>query len=83
MGACLFISVGLLWYYKYLNFSIEMLNSLFSLHPPLQIVSGIVLPLGISFYTFHVLSYTLDVYFGPMPFYIRVIFDAYDTTTSN
>lgn len=64
MGVCLFISVGLLWYYKYLNFSIEMLNSLFSLQPPLQIISGIVLPLGISFYTFHVLSYTLDVYFG-------------------
>lgn len=64
MGSCLFISVGLLWYYKYLNFSIEMLNSLFSLKPPLQLISGIVLPLGISFYTFHVLSYTLDVYFG-------------------
>ena len=64
MGACLSISVGLLWYYKYLNFSIEMLNSMFSLQPPLQLVSGIVLPLGISFYTFHVLSYTLDVYFG-------------------
>ena len=64
MGSCLFISVGLLWYYKYLNFSIEMMNSLFSLQPPLQLISGIVLPLGISFYTFHVLSYTLDVYFG-------------------
>lgn len=64
MGVCLFISVGLLWYYKYLNFSIEMLNSLFSLQPSIQLISGIVLPLGISFYTFHVLSYTLDVYFG-------------------
>lgn len=66
MGVCLLISVGLLWYYKYLNFSIEMLNSLFSIQPPLQLISGIVLPLGISFYTFHVLSYTLDVYFGRM-----------------
>lgn len=64
MGLCLFISIGLLWYYKYLNFSIEILNSLFNLQPRLSTISGIVLPLGISFYTFHVLSYTLDVYFG-------------------
>lgn len=61
---CLCVSVGLLWYFKYLNFSIEVLNSIFSLQPPLHLISDIVLPLGISFYTFHVLSYTLDVYFG-------------------
>lgn len=61
---CVCVSVGLLWYFKYLNFSIEVLNSIFSLQPPLHLISDIVLPLGISFYTFHVLSYTLDVYFG-------------------
>ncbi|WP_293685739.1 MBOAT family protein [uncultured Phascolarctobacterium sp.] len=64
MGLCLFISIGLLWYYKYLNFSIEVLNAIFSFQKPLELISGIVLPLGISFYTFHVLSYTLDVYCG-------------------
>ena len=62
--ACVFVCIGLLWYYKYLNFSIEVLNSIFGFTQPLTTYKDIVLPLGISFYTFHVLSYTLDVYFG-------------------
>lgn len=61
---CVFVCIGLLWYYKYLNFSIEVLNSIFNFNEPLATYKDIVLPLGISFYTFHVLSYTLDVYFG-------------------
>lgn len=61
---CIGVCIGLLWYYKYLNFSIAIFNDVFNPNQPLEYIKGIVLPLGISFYTFHVLSYTLDVYFG-------------------
>ncbi len=63
---CIAICVGLLWYFKYWNFSIHIFNKLAALlgvSYKLSFVDKIVLPLGISFYTFHVLSYTLDVYF--------------------
>ena len=64
LSACVVICIGLLWYFKYLNFSIELLNALF--HKQLFEFKDIVLPLGISFYTFHALSYTFDVYYGRM-----------------
>ena len=55
------ISLGLLAVFKYLDFVIDSLNLL----PFLSIKSpGISLPLGISFYTFQTLSYTLDLYKG-------------------
>lgn len=63
---CIVVCVGLLWYYKYWNFSIHIFNKLAALvgvSYKLSFVDKIILPLGISFYTFHVLSYTLDVYF--------------------
>ena len=63
---CLFICIGLLYYYKYFNFSIEIFNALVGGSLQLNKIEDIVLPLGISFYTFHVLSYTLDVYYGNM-----------------
>ena len=63
---CVLICVGLLWYYKYFNFSIELLTDVFGNSMNAYKVKDIMLPLGISFYTFHVLSYTLDVYFGRM-----------------
>lgn len=65
MTACVVICIGLLWYFKYFNFTLLILSGLFAngVAPKL---ADIVLPLGISFYTFHVLSYSLDVYFGRM-----------------
>ena len=62
---CLVICLGLLWYFKYWMFSINIFNkfaSLLHLSWKLSIADKILLPLGISFYTFHCLSYTLDVY---------------------
>lgn len=62
---CITICVGLLWYYKYWNFTIGIFNKLallVGINYKLSFVDKIILPLGISFYTFHVLSYTLDVY---------------------
>ncbi len=57
----LFLDLGILIYYKYFNFIINNINNIF--HADIHI-SNIVLPLGISFYTFQAISYLLDVYKG-------------------
>jgi len=57
----LVFNLGAIGYFKYTGFFFSSLNSLFSLHlPALQIA----LPIGISFYTFQILSYVIDVYHG-------------------
>lgn len=69
LSACVIICIGLLWYFKYWHFSIDIFNkaaSLLGINYQLSQVDKILLPLGISFYTFHVLSYTFDVYMGKM-----------------
>lgn len=53
------ISVGVLAFFKYSDFFLSTLNSVFGSNISLL---GIALPIGISFYTFQVLSYTIDVY---------------------
>ncbi|AWM15251.1 MBOAT family protein [Flavobacterium sediminis] len=55
----LVINLGLLAYFKYTNFFIDNLNMLSDGHIAF---ADIVLPVGISFYTFQTLSYTIDVY---------------------
>ncbi len=52
------ISVGLLIWCKYADFFIKNFNALTGLSLPLL---NIALPIGISFYTFQILSYTIDV----------------------
>lgn len=54
-------SLGLLGYFKYADFFIENFNAITGLKVPLL---RIALPIGISFYTFQILSYTIDVYRG-------------------
>lgn len=57
-------NLGILGFFKYFNFftdSFVAFAGLFGLHPsPLTL--RVVLPVGISFYTFQALSYTIDVY---------------------
>ena len=53
--------LGLLGYYKYADFAVENVNALFGTGFPLP---RLALPIGISFYTFQILSYTIDVYRG-------------------
>ncbi len=55
------LNLGLLFYFKYTNFFIHLINDFGSghLHP-----LNLILPVGISFYTFENLSYTVDVYRG-------------------
>jgi len=57
----LIINLGFLAYFKYTNFLLGIANDLQLGHFH---VVDIVLPVGISFYTFQVLSYTIDVYRG-------------------
>ena len=55
------VSLGLLGYCKYADFFISGFNTLTGLSLPLLHVA---LPIGISFYTFQILSYVIDVYRG-------------------
>ena len=57
-------SLGLLAYCKYADFFIGNFNAVTGLSVPLLKVA---LPVGISFYTFQILSYVIDVYRGDMP----------------
>ncbi|GAB1421602.1 hypothetical protein MASR2M15_17770 [Anaerolineales bacterium] len=62
----LFINLGILFYFKYLMFFTDSLNEalrLIGADGRIQ-VAALILPVGISFYTFQTLSYTIDVYRG-------------------
>ena len=57
------LNVGLLVYYKYSNFLVENLNAIAALGNGHGIKwSNVILPIGVSFFTFHKLSYVIDVY---------------------
>jgi len=60
----IFWNLGILFIFKYFNFFIDNLNILLHLeeHPPLYSSLNIILPVGLSFYTFQTISYTIDVY---------------------
>ncbi len=55
------ISLSFLVYFKYADFFVDNFNRLFGKDSPLLMI---VLPIGISFYTFQLISYTIDVYRG-------------------
>ncbi len=60
------VNLGLLFSFKYFNFTTENLNFLFQkvgLSRDLPLMN-LLLPVGISFYTFQTLSYSIDVYLG-------------------
>jgi D-alanyl-lipoteichoic acid acyltransferase DltB (MBOAT superfamily) len=66
LTASMVSNLGLLGFFKYWDFGIESMASLlatFGLHPSIHTL-GIILPVGISFYTFQSMSYTIDVYRG-------------------
>lgn len=55
----LVFNIGLLFYFKYTNFFLETFNNIFNFNLPML---KIILPLGISFFTFQNISYLIDVY---------------------
>ena len=60
----IFVNLGLLGFFKYYNFFLENFVEAFSFFGnPIEVDTlSIVLPVGISFYTFQTLSYTIDIY---------------------
>lgn len=68
LACSILFNLGILLYFKYASFAFENLQWLFQFFgaEPLDIsfLSGVALPLGISFYTFQTMSYTIDVYRG-------------------
>lgn len=58
LAVSLVFNIGLLFLFKYLNFTIDILNELGGDYPRTEWL----LPVGISFYTFQTLSYSIDVY---------------------
>ena len=80
---CLCINLGLLGIFKYTNFTIHNINVIlykFDLYTSLEYID-ILLPLGISFYTFQSIGYLVDVYRGkyeaeknPIRFFLFVSF---------
>ena len=55
------VNLGILVYFKYTGFFLSNINSIFNLNIN---IPKIVLPIGISFYTFQSMSYVIDVYRG-------------------
>jgi len=61
-----FMNLSILFFFKYSNFFFETISNIFSSFN-IQLIDNpftFVLPVGISFYTFQALSYTIDVYRG-------------------
>jgi alginate O-acetyltransferase complex protein AlgI len=65
LAVSLIVNLGLLGFFKYYDFFAGSLAGLLHISAS-SVVLQIVLPVGISFYTFASLSYTLDVYWGKM-----------------
>ncbi len=66
LAVCILLNLGILAVFKYGNFTIESVNKILNiLH--IRVIEGrfnLLLPVGISFYTFQALGYIVDVYRG-------------------
>ena len=56
---CIILVLGSLIFFKYSNFLIENINSIFN--TKINLIN-VIMPIGISFYTFQILSYIIDLY---------------------
>lgn len=66
LGLCFFVNLAILFVFKYYGFTVNFLNKILglinvSVNAP---VINVLLPVGISFYTFQALGYIVDVYRG-------------------
>ena len=61
IAVALIISLGILFIFKYFNFVVKSIASIVTFNP---VYLKLILPVGISFYTFQTLSYVVDVYKG-------------------
>ncbi|MFH0880919.1 MAG: MBOAT family O-acyltransferase [Lentisphaerota bacterium] len=69
LGLAVGLNLLLLGIFKYFNFGVDNLNALLEILglEALKVPWAITLPLGISFYTFQLMSYVIDVYRGDAP----------------
>ncbi len=60
------VNLLILFFFKYFAFTVDNVNNLLSIFniAPMNIQFDVILPVGISFYTFQALGYTMDVYRG-------------------
>src|SRR5437879_1678991 len=65
LAISLVVNLGILGFFKYYDFFAGSLAGLLHI-PKSSVVLQVVLPIGVSFYTFGSLSYTFDVYWGKM-----------------
>lgn len=72
----LLFNLGALFYFKYFDFFLENINAIFKTSFPLR---HILLPLGISFYTFQQLSFLIDCYKREVPGYSFLSYAVYVT----
>jgi alginate O-acetyltransferase complex protein AlgI len=66
LAASVAVSLGTLGYFKYTGFFLENLNALLTTLGMSVPVFSVLLPAGVSFYTFKTMSYTIDVYRGEL-----------------
>lgn len=68
LGASILLNLGTLGFFKYYDFFITSFTRAFTLlgQPMEAETLGLILPVGISFYTFQSMSYTIDVYRGEL-----------------
>lgn len=59
-------NLGVLFFFKYLGFFEQIILDLQGISSPEKTPTGVILPIGLSFYTFQSMSYTIDVYRGRM-----------------
>ena len=73
----LIVNIAILCFFKYYGFVLSNLNYLLGTNIPIH---DLALPIGISFYTFQILSYIIDVYWGKVKVQYNIInFGAYIT----
>lgn len=70
------VNLGIIAYFKYMDFFIENVNAIFKTDWPLM---HILLPLGISFFTFQQISFIVDTYRGQVPDYDFLTYACYVT----
>lgn len=76
LGAGLAVNIGVLLYFKYMDFFIRNINTVFRKEYPLW---GILLPLGISFFTFQQISFIVDAYREEVPSYSFLYYASFVT----
>ncbi len=64
LGGIVVLNLSFLFYFKYFNFFIDNLNAAFTSNFD---VIDVIMPIGISFYTFQAISYVIDVYRREVP----------------